>query len=203
MGKYSEISDVQLQNYVDRIYEASSLKDVMRAHKQTLVGTNSGDTIAAHSHLVAIIAWILAEMAHISPYKVCCMGVFHDFDEARSGDQNWLHKRYVVVDSDLIHKEQYAGFSPTSVLPQLMEEYSKRQTKAAKLAKDADLLAQVVLLREYASKGNKEAERQLGGRKKEGAHLSTKEAKKLNTILYSRGISDWWIPLSQKERRSE
>lgn len=192
-----------LSQFADSIYEASSLKNIRRAHMQTLVGTNPGDTIAAHCQLVGVIGWILAELAGVDPFKVCCMGLFHDFDEARSGDQNWLNKRYVIVDAEKIHEEQYSAFGATSPLSALMAEYTKRESVEAKLPKDGDLLAQVVLLREYAYQGNKEAERQLAGKMEDNSRYLTEEGKLLNTALYKREPYEWWSPLWQKERRTE
>ena len=41
---------------------------------------------------------------------------------------------------------------------EVTKEYKERKTKEAKVAKDADLVDQILLLKEYAWRGNSEAE---------------------------------------------
>src|SRR5690606_13800057 len=100
--------------------------------------------------------------AGADPYKVVMMCLFHDLGEARTGDHNWVHKRYVKVFEDEIRRDQL-GTLPDQEPNLLMEEYEARETLEAQLAKDADTLDQILLLREYAWQGNQEAERWLSG----------------------------------------
>src|SRR5690606_11815228 len=118
----------------------------------------------------AMIGWQLALSEGADLNKVIQMCLIHDLPEARSGDQNWVHKRYVKVYENEIIADQFSGLPNKEDLIEIANEYSERQTLEAKVAKDADLLDQMLLLREYAWNGNKEAERWLEG-KEQGKSL--------------------------------
>lgn len=127
------------ENLAGFLFEIGTLRKIPRAHMQTLLTNDLSDNIASHSFRVSIIGWFLAQEEKIDPYKVTVMCLFHDVNEARSGDQNWIHKRYVKVFDDEISKDQLENLPQSSKLRDLMEEYKKRKTKEAKIAKDAGL----------------------------------------------------------------
>src|SRR5204862_5086086 len=90
-------SENKIRNLIGFFFEVGTLRKITRAHKQTLLTEDSSDTIAAHSFRVATIGWFLANAEKADPYKVVMMCLTHDMPEARSGDQNWVHKKYVKV----------------------------------------------------------------------------------------------------------
>jgi putative hydrolase of HD superfamily len=94
------------------------------------------------------------------------MCLLHEIEEVRSGDKNWLNKKYVKVFEKEIVKDQLRGLPNSEELLNLLKEYYERKTLEAKIAKDADLLDQLLLLKEYEFQGSKEAERWLKGKKK-------------------------------------
>src|SRR5690606_37851502 len=90
--------------------------------------------------------------------KVLTMCVFHDVGEARSGDQTWVHKKYVKVFEDEILNDQLKDITEDNSLFKTMSEYAERESVESKIAKDADKLDQYLLVKEYIMRGNKEAE---------------------------------------------
>lgn len=179
------------------LYEVGTMRRLPRMHRQTLLSEDTTDTIASHSYRVALIGWFLAKKENVDPYKVVMMCLLHDIEEARSGDHNWVHKRYVKIFDDEIIKDQL-GALPYQDLKELYEEYSARETKEAKVAKEADRIDQILLLREYAWQGNKEALLWLTG--KRGSvkklhklkELTLESAKKLGEAIYKIDPSEWW-----------
>jgi putative hydrolase of HD superfamily len=154
------------------------------------------DSIASHSYRVAIISWFLAKEEGADPYKTVMMGLLHDMAEVRSNDHNWIHKKYIKVFEHEINEDQL-GTLPYPDLRDFIGEYEKRESREAILAKEADLLDQILLLREYEWSGNKEANIWLYG--KGGAKinaqlekLKTKTGKKLGKSMYDVDPSDWW-----------
>jgi putative hydrolase of HD superfamily len=65
-----------------------------------------------------------------------------------------------------IVKDQLRGLPYSEELLNLLKEYYERKTLESKIAKDADLLDQLLLLKEYEFQGSKEAERWLKGKKR-------------------------------------
>lgn len=140
-------------------FEIGTLRKLLRSHRQTLLTDDLSDNIASHTFRVAMIGYFLAQEEGADAGKVVMMCLSHDLEEVRSGDQNWLHKRYVKVFEAEIAKDQLSGLPGSDEILKLKEEYSTRETKEAKIAKDADLIDQLLLLKEYSWNGNREAEK--------------------------------------------
>lgn len=187
------------------LYELGTMRKLMRVHRQVLLTDDMSDSITSHSYRVAMIAWFLAKEEKADPYKTVMMGMLHDVGEIRSNDHNWVHKKYIKIFDEEIHAEQL-GTLPYSDLKNLIDEYEKRESKEAILVKEADTLDQILLLREYAWAGNKEAEVWLNGKggKKEAtqlAKLKTDIGRKLGQAIYDVNPSDWWNNLWTSKNR--
>lgn len=198
------MKDRDLQKIANLLFEVGTMRKIPRMHRQTLLTDDMSDNIATHSFRVVIIGWFLAKMEKADPYKVVMMCLLHDFGEVRSGDHNWVHKRYIKVFEDEIKREQL-GLLPFGELKEIADEYDTRKTKEAIIAKDADLLDQTLLLREYEWQGNKEALIWLGGKRgaasKHVRMLRSKSAKALSEKLYSQNPSDWWNDIWTNKNR--
>lgn len=130
-------------------YEISSLRKLARSHRQKLLTDDLSDNIASHSFTVTHIGYILAKMEKVDPYKVVLMCMFHDAGESRTGDINWTNKKHVKVDEEKVLSEQLEGLVDDNEPFAIMKEYEKRKSKESMVAKDADKLAQCLLLKEY------------------------------------------------------
>jgi len=187
------------------LYEIGTMRKLMRIHRQTLLTDDMSDSIASHSYRVAIISWFLAKEEKADPYKTVMMSLLHDMGEVRTNDHNWIHKRYVKIFGDEIIYEQL-GTLPFQDLKDMSYEYEKRKTKEAILVKEADLIDQILLLKEYDWTGNKEASVWLHGkgRNKGNAQLKklkTKIGKGLGKAIYNVNPSDWWNDLWTSKNR--
>lgn len=181
------------------------MRKLARIHRQMLLTDDMSYTIASHSFRVATIGWFLAKMEKINLYKTVMMCLLHDMSEVRSNDHNWVHKKYIRVFSEEIDKEQL-GTLPYSDLKNFVDEYQERKSKEAVVAKDADLLDQILLLKEYEWQGNKEAGIWLKGKRGKGSTgfkmLKTASAKRLGRAIFKENPSDWWSDIwTPKNRR--
>lgn len=191
--------DQKNKRIADFLFEIGTMRKVPRAHRQTLLTDDMTDNISSHSYRVALIGFLLAKEEGADPFKTAVMCLLHDLPEIRSNDHNYVHKRYVKVYEDEIAKEQL-GTLPHPDLFDLFNEYEDRESLEAKIAKDADLLDQTLLIREYAWQGNKEAELWMTktdrfDRIKTASALAI--AKKINESQ----PSDWWKDLSTFKNR--
>lgn len=171
-------------------------------HRQTLLSDDGSDTIASHSFRVTHIGYQLARLAKADSSKVVLMCLFHDIEETRAGDQNWVNKRYVKVDHALISQEQLQGWMPDEEIVEIMDEYEQRESLESHLAKDADTLDQFLLLKEYAHTGNQEAKIWLSGDyngKKD--RLYTDIAKEMFDQIMESSPSQWRQHLWTAKRR--
>jgi len=195
-----EKQDGSKQNkIVNFLYEIGTMRKLARMHRQVFLTDDTSDNIASHSYRVAVISWFLAKEEGVDPYKTVMMGLLHDMSEVRSNDHNWIHKKYVKVYEDEINKDQL-GSLPYPDLEEIINEYDKRESKESILAKEADTLDQILLLREYEWNGNKEAGIWLNGKGKSNGNeqlkkLKTETGKKYGEKIYEIAPSDWWNDL--------
>lgn len=184
---------------VNFLYEIGTLRKIARSHRQNLYTDDLSDNIASHSYRVTMIGYILSTLEKADSSKVIKMCLLHDTDETRSNDQNWVHKKYVKVYEDEIQKDQFKFANKFKEFETIKNEYNQRKSKESFIAKDADMLDQILLLREYAWAGNHEAERWLSG--KSESFLVTKSAKKLCREIKKQKPSDWWSNNWTNKRR--
>ncbi|PCI30123.1 phosphohydrolase [Candidatus Kaiserbacteria bacterium] len=196
----------QDKRIVDFLFEIGTMKKLPRMHQQMLLSQDMSDNIATHSYRVAFIAWFLAKMEDADPYKTVMMAMLHDTGEIRSGDHNYLHKKYVKIFESEIIKDQL-GDLPFDDLITFMNEYEEKESKESILAKDADLLDQILLLKEYAHQGNAEAQIWLTGKGNKSheniqyKNLKTKSARKIGKIALEGRVSGWWDNLWTSKNR--
>jgi len=191
----------------DFLFEVGTMRKVLRMHRQMLLTDDMTDNIATHSFRVTMIGWLLAKMENVDPYKVVMMCLLHDFGEIRSNDHNWVNKRYVRIFDDEIIKEQL-GTLPFPELNDIALEYEKRDSKEAIIAKEADIIDQILLLREYEWQGNKEAMLWLHGGSGEKEYLQLKKltldsAKELGREIYECDPSKWWRDFATGKNRKD
>ena len=194
----------EVKKLVSFFFETGQLRKVIRTHQQTLLSFDLSDTIAAHSFRVALIGYFLAKELKADVDKVVKMCLLHDLEETRSSDHNWVHKRYVKVFEDEIRRDQLKNLPNSQEFIKLSQEYDERKTLEAKISKDADLLDETFLLREYAWQGNKEAQDWLKPVNKESTHekmMFTKLAKQIAKEAKKQNPSFWWKKLWTSKRR--
>ena len=188
-----------MKNIANFLFEIGSLKKIARSHRQMFFTDDLSDNIGSHSHRVSVIGYFLAQAEGADILKVLTMCIFHDSGETRSGDQNWVHKKYVKVFEEEIIKDQLSEVMPDSNLYENMIEYAKRESIESKISKDADKIDQMLLLKEYIVKGNKEAEKWLRSKKEDDFFTNT--AKKLFKEILETDPGDWWSTSYTEKRR--
>lgn len=191
---------------VDFLFEIGTMKKLPRMHQQALLSQDLSDNIATHSYRVAFISWFLAKIENVDVYKSVMMALLHDTKEIRSGDHNYIHKKYIKIFEEEISKDQL-GNLPFKDLFEIDKEFEIRESKEAIIAKDADLLDQILLLKEYAHQGNKEAEIWLSGKGNSNneniqyTNLKTESAKRLGREILNGRVSEWWENIWTEKNR--
>ncbi len=195
----------EIKNLVLFFYEIGNLRKISRAHQQLLLFQDLTDNIASHSFRTAFIGYFLAKELKANTDKVMKMCLLHDIEESRSGDQNWVHRKYVKAFEEEIREGQLKPLLPYSKeLSTLSKEYQERKTLEAKIAKDADLLDEVFLLQEYAWQGSKEAQdwqKTIQKDSQQEKQMFTKLAKKIAKEVKTQKPSLWWRNLWTPNKR--
>ena len=157
------------------------------------------ENVAAHSFRVAMIAYILAKLnGGVDVWRTVAMALIHDVAEARSGDHNYVNRRYVSVDEESITEDQLKGLPFGPELAAHKAEFEANRSQEAQLARDADQLDLIFELREHEDLGNPYA---LKWREAATKRLTTPEAKQLAekagevdwTAWWFNDGDDWWV----------
>lgn len=178
-----------MKNIANFLFEAGMLKRTPRSGFQFL--GSGAESVAEHIFRTTYIGYALGSMdTSINVDRLIKMCLFHDLPEARTGDLNYVNKKYVKAD------EQRAVWDLAETLPfgndirELIGEYEEGKTEEAKLAHDADQLEMILALKEYKDIGNKYADEWLGFSLK---RLRTDQAKELARVILETDSSLWWF----------
>ena len=174
---------------VDLLFETKMLKEIPRAGYHFL-GTGS-ESVAEHCFSATFIAYV---MAHLQPgadaLRLVTMCLVHDLAEARTGDLNYVQKKYVKADEKKAIADATGKLPFKSDIKELVEEFNRQETMEAKLAHDADQISFILDLKSLSDKGGKTPEKWLPFVIN---RLKTGLGKKLAEEITSRNWDDWWI----------
>ncbi len=186
----------KIKKLVNFLLEFRILKHLPRASLPYLKSPIK-ENVAEHSFYVTIIGWILANLEKANEDKVLKMCLIHDLAEARGGERNLINKFYTQplneprIIQEISQNYRLEKFS----LNKLFKEFSKEKTLEAKLAKDADVLAGMLLEKECLDLGNKKAQKWLAVSL---SRLKTEKAQQFGQQLIKTDSDDWWMELVKK-----
>jgi putative hydrolase of HD superfamily len=174
---------------VDFLFEAGFLKRLARSGYPYL-GSGS-ESVADHTCRTLYVAYVLGQMSDgVDMCKLLKMCLFHDLPEARTGDLNYVNKKYVEADEEKILTELALQLPFGEEIAALIQEFNEKKTPEAILANDADQLDLLFHVKEQADAGNPQT-----GPWLEFAwqRLSTEPARRLARLAMETDSTDWWL----------
>jgi putative hydrolase of HD superfamily len=171
------------------LFEVGMLNRTPRSGFQFL---GSGrESVAEHILRTIFVGYSLCKMdKSLDELRVLKMCLFHDLPEARTGDMNYVNKKYVEVDEEKAVQELTEGLSFGSDIKAIINEFNRKETKEALIALDADQIALILQLKEYGDLGNSYAEEWIDFAVK---RLNTETGKKLAERIIKTDSSNWWF----------
>lgn len=186
-----------MDSIADFLFEVGMLCKTPRSGYQFL---GSGrESVAEHVLRTVFIGYALCKLnASLNELRVLKMCVLHDLPEARTGDMNYVNKKYVKVDEAKAVRELTEGLFFGDDIRRAIEEFNAKETQESKIARDADQIALILQLKEYGDLGNKYSDEWI---KYALQRLYTEEGKELaariiqtdSTHWWFKDKSDWWI----------
>ena len=178
-----------MDRMADFLFEVGMLNITPRNGYQFLV--SGKESVAEHILRTLFVGYTLCKMDNtLDENRVLKMCFFHDLPEARTGDMNYVNKKYVDVDEEKAVRELTEGISFGNEIKEAIDEFNKKETREAQIAMDADQLALILQLKEYGDLGNKYAEEWINYALK---RLNTTTAKELAAKILSTDFSHWWF----------
>jgi putative hydrolases of HD superfamily len=177
-----------MKKIANLLFEAKMLKEIPRSGYHFLgVGKES---VAEHCFSATFIAYVISRMEpEIDALKLICMCLIHDLPEARIGDLNTVHKKYIKADETKALKDTIEGLVFGKNLTDLFDEFSAGRSIEAKLAHDADQLALVLELKDLMDIGYKPPESWI---QNVISRLATETGRKIAQAVMDTRRDAWW-----------
>ncbi len=178
-----------MESIADFLFETGMLAKTPRSGYQFL---GSGrETVAEHILRTIYVGYTLCKInSSLDELRVLKMCALHDLPEARTGDMNYVNKKYVQVDEAKAVRELTETVFFGDDIKQAIDEFNARQTPESLAARDADQIALILQLKEYGDLGNKYSEEWI---KYAMQRLATEEGRKLAGRIIQTDSSHWWF----------
>ncbi len=177
----------QSANY---LFEVGMLNRTPRSGFQFL-GTGE-QSVAEHTNRMLHVAFMLARMSDekIDELHLLRLVLFHDLPEARTGDHNYLNRRYVREDLEVLLAEAARAWPFGDEIAAYVREFEARETPAARLANDADQIELLLMLKEQADLGNPHVDDWITPAL---VRVKTEAGKKLAREILATRWDEWWF----------
>lgn len=178
-----------MKRIADFLFEANMLKELPRSG-YAFLGSGS-ETVAEHAFMTTMICFVISRMEpEIDREKLMAMALVHDLAEARTGDLNYVQKKYVQALEGKAVNDMTQGLSFADDLKGLINEFNSSETKEAKLVKDADQLSFILELKKQHDIGAKPPRKWLPY-----IHdrLQTDTGRRLARSIMASSWDDWWF----------
>jgi putative hydrolase of HD superfamily len=178
-----------MKKIANLLFEAKILKEIPRSGFHFLgVGRES---VAEHCFSTTFIAYVMSRMEpEIDALKLIGMCLIHDLPEARIGDLNTVHKKYIKVDEVKAIKDAVKGLAFEKIMMDNFNEYIEGNSMEAKLAHDADQLALILELKDLMDIGYKPPETWM---QNVLSRLETETGKKIAQAVLDTHRDEWWL----------
>jgi len=178
-----------MRELADFLFEVGMLKKTPRSGFQFL-GSGS-ESVAEHILRTLYIGYVLCKMdPEADELKVLKLCLMHALPEARTGDMNYVNKKYVEVDEEKAIRELAEPLFFGEEIEKTLNEFNGKETRESLMARDADQLALILQLKECGDLGNKYSREWI---RFAVQRLATENARTLALEIIDTDSSNWWF----------
>ena len=188
-----------MKSIAEFLFTAAMLRRTPRSGLQFL---GSGkESVAEHVFQSMMAAFSLVKMeqdkgVEVDENKILKLCLLHDMLESRTGDHNYVNKKYIKVDEEKALADMCGPLFFGAEIRELVLEFEEKKSYEAKIAADADQLALMVLLKEQQDLGNAYAEKWLVVARQ---RLLTESGRLLAESLSETDWAGWWFSKDSNE----
>ncbi|MDO9527587.1 MAG: HD domain-containing protein [Syntrophales bacterium] len=149
------------------------------------------ESVAEHVLRTMFIGYTLCKLrGDVDELKVLRMCLVHDLPEARTGDMNYVYKKYVTVDENKAVRELTEQLLFGDEIRTVIDEFNEKKTEESLIAHDADQLSLIFQLKECEDLGNKYSREWIAFAVK---RLLTDTAREMADTVIETDSSLWWF----------
>jgi len=178
-----------MKDLINFLFEVGMLKKTPRTGYQFL---GSGkESVAEHTFRMTIIGYLLSlQEPKADSMKTTLMCLFHDLHEARTGDHNYVNKRYVRIDEEKAVQDLAKGLPSRDQIVSLTREFAEGKSLEACISRDADQLDLILSLKEQQDLGNPYAREWIHYALK---RLQSEAARSMAQEILETDSTEWWF----------
>jgi putative hydrolase of HD superfamily len=179
-----------MSQFAKYLHEVGMLNDTPRSGFAFL---GAGEqSVAEHIFRMTHVAFLLARMSEtkIDELRLLRLVMFHDLPEARTADHNYVNRRYVTEDLDTLLADGAREWAYGDEIVEYIREFEKGETPEARLAKDADQLELLLMLKKLGDLGNPHVGDWITPLL---ARLKTEPGKQLAQEILTTRWDEWWF----------
>jgi len=178
-----------MKDLINFLFEVGMLKKTPRTGYQFL---GSGkESVAEHTFRMTIIGYLLSlQEPKADSMKTTLMCLFHDLHEARTGDHNYVNKRYVRIDEEKAVQDLSKGLPSRDQIVSLTREFAEGKSLEACISRDADQLDLILSLKEQQDLGNPYAREWIHYALK---RLLSEAARSMAQEILETDSTEWWF----------
>ncbi len=178
-----------MKSIVNFLFEVGMLKKTPRSGYFFL---GSGvESVAEHIMRMTCIGYVMGKLhENIDEGKLIKMCLLHDLAEARTGDHNYVNKKYVSVDEEKAISDLSGELPFSSEIIALYKEFNECKTDESLLANDADQIEHILQLKECMDLGNPHAKDWIKNARK---RIKTHVGQKLADYILKTHSTEWWF----------
>jgi putative hydrolase of HD superfamily len=183
---------MNMQRDIELLFEISAFRHVQRTWKRFL----NPDVANCAEHTWRVVWTALTIAKHeggVDQEKLLKMALIHDLAESRTGDVDYISRQYTKRDEEQAANDMFGGTIHQDEI-EILKEYEKRESKEAKIVKDADNIDVEIELLELEYKGHSLGTI-LNKDRKEVVYpkLFTETAKKMFDEIHKTNPHNWHI----------
>jgi len=188
-----------VKSIAEFMFTAAMLRRTPRSGLQFL---GSGrESVAEHVFQTMITAYTLVKMEYrqgrdVDENKILKLCLLHDMLESRTGDHNYVNKKYIRVDETSALNDMCRPLFFGDEVKALITEFEAKESVEAQLAADADQLALMALVKEQHDLGNAYARKWLTVASQ---RLLTDSGRSLGRALTNSDWASWWFSKDSNE----
>jgi putative hydrolase of HD superfamily len=178
-----------MKNIANLLFKAKILKDIPRSGYHFL-GAGK-ESVAEHSFSVSFIAFVMSQIEpNVDAFRLIAMSLVHDLPEAKTGDLNYVQKKYVTANENKAVQDITKNLPFGTKLIDLIKEFNECRSIEAKLAHDADQLALILDLKSLSDIGYAPPKKWLPFALK---RLQTQTGRTLADSIMNTEYDAWWL----------
>jgi putative hydrolases of HD superfamily len=171
------------------LFEAKILKFIPRSGFPFLGAGR--ESVAEHSFSVTFIGYVLSRLVPgVDALRLISMCLVHDLPEARTGDLNYVNKKYVAADEHMAIRDAMRHIPFGDEVISMVTEFRQQETLESLLAHDADQLAFILDLKSISDTGHTTPEKWIPVVRK---RLKTDIGRQLAEAVLNTSWDAWWM----------